>query len=344
MLLLMTPFSNYLSLLLQWASKYVQQRGQESIPKGVSLQRIDSDVLADYTSYLESATLGAYSRQGQLLDEFGRKVITDYDTLTKHETFFCCVQSMCYAVCFLGISMAQIMSSDPAEKRHWDVVLNSEFHPLRYCIPTVRTEFLRIAAAGDLISSALGAGRGASNLSSSSSSSHNPLDTFFPFDPCLLLQVHEHIKEGYRIWESEAVLNGHASGSDDEGSDGEEDLHESVEDSEILSSVASSIASMGFSYTEGMNISLSVGGLGRAMAKRTDLRREALVHQTPPSNPSSPYQSLTNYDDLPSDIHALGGGVSGMAGAPAMGEDAWMAVMARSKRSRQYSVGSAGSW
>lgn len=339
--------SNYLSLLLQWAGRYVQQRGQESIPKGVSLQRVNSDVLADYSSYLESATLGAYSRQGQLLDEFGRKVITDNDTLIKHETFFCCVQSMCYAICFLGISMAQIMSSETTEKRNWELVLNSEFHPLRYCIPTVRTEFLRIAAAGGLLSSAFGAGRASSNLSSSSSCSHNPLDTFFPFDPCLLLQVHEHIKEGYRVWESEVVLNDHEESSDEDQSDGEGEEHlESVEDSEILSSVASSMASMGFSYTEGMNISLSVGGVGvgspststlasRVMIKKSDLRRDALVHNTPPSNTSSPYRSLTNYEDLPAEI--------GTNGAPAMGEDAWLAML-RSKRSRQYSVGSAGSW
>lgn len=321
-------------MLLQWATKYVQQRGQESIPKGVSLKRIDSDVLADYTSYLESATLGAYGRQGShLLDEFGRKVITDYDSLGRHETFFCCVQSLCYAICFLGISMAQMMSVDPNEKSSWEVVLQSEFHPLRYCIPTVRTEFLRIAAAGGLISSTLGPSRVSSNLSSAGSGSHNPLDTFFPFDPCLLLQVHDLIKDGYRIWESEAVLNDpdeEEEDSDVEESEEEvEGAHEeSVEDSGMLSSVASSIASMAFSCGDGMNISLSVGGLAGgcgsyltagngspALTARVVPNRSVHLHDTPPS---PPYEG------------------------PAGTEDAWIAM--RSKRSRQFSVGSAGSW
>jgi hypothetical protein len=348
--------------LLQWASKYVQQRGQESIPKGVTLQRIDSDVLADYTSYLESATLGAYGRQGShLLDEFGRKVITDYDSLARHETFFCCVQSLCYAICFLGISMAQMMSMEPTEKRSWEVVLQSEFHPLRYCIPTVRTEFLRIAAAGGLISSTLGTGRVSSNLSSAGSGSHNPLDTFFPFDPCLLLQVHELIKDGYRIWEAEVVLNDPEEENeedDEEDSEGEESeeegeglQEESVEDSGMLSSVASSIASMAFSCGDGMNISLSVGGLAggggsyltggngspatAALTGRVMPKKSVLLQGTPPSHPSSPYGSIASYEGL--SAVAEGGG------AGAGGEDAWIAMM-RSKRSRQFSVGSAGSW
>ena len=272
--------------------------------------------------------MGAYGRQGShLLDEFGRKVITDYDSLGRHETFFCCVQSLCYAICFLGISMAQMMSVDPNEKRSWEVVLQSEFHPLRYCIPTVRTEFLRIAAAGGLISSTLGPSRVSSNLSSAGSGSHNPLDTFFPFDPCLLLQVHELIKDGYRIWESEAVLNDpdeEEEDSDEEESEEEEvegALEESVEDSGMLSSVASSIASMAFSCGDGMNISLSVGGLASGYgsyltAGNGSPSTAALTARAVP--PSPPYEG------------------------PAGTEDALIAM--RSKRSRQFSVGSAGSW
>jgi hypothetical protein len=353
------PAREYLSLLLHWASKYVQQRGQESIPKGLSLQRVDSAVLADYSSYLESATLGAYGRQGHLLNEFGRKVITDYDTLSRHETFFCCVQSMCYAICFLGISMAQIMATSPEEKLHWEVVLNSEFHPLRYAIPTIRTEFLRIAVAGGLIATttrggglAVATGGGANNFSSLSSSSHNPLDTFFPFDPCLLVQVHEQVRDSYRIWETETVLESGVDrglGSDDEEDEEEsesesEDQRESAEGGdEMLSSVASSIASIAFGG-DGMNVSLSVGGVGspssaylasRPGPKRGDLRRDLLAHQTPPSNSSSPQRSVTSYDEIAA--------LTGEAGCGLSGEDAWL-VMLRAKRARQSSVGSAGSW
>jgi hypothetical protein len=180
------------------------------------------------------------------------------------------------------------------------------------------------------------------------------LDTFFPFDPCLLLQVHEFIKDGYRIWENEVVLNDPEEEEEEEDSEeeseGEDNLQEeSVEDcgSGMLSSVASSIASMAFSCGgDGMNISLSVGGMGNAspgtaalmgtvstvgrgaMLKKSVLQQQLGTGAGTPPSASSPY-GLTSHEGM------------GMAGEG--GEDAWIAMM-RSKRSRQFSVGSAGSW
>lgn len=319
---------------------------------------------------------------------------------------------MCYAVCFLGIPLAQIMSKDSIEKRNWDIVLNSEFHPLRFCIQSVRTEFLRISIIGGLISPANDPFSNSNNLSTNLSiknngngtlsrtnsnhnhnnhhnhyQSHNPLDTFFPFDPCLLCQVHEYIKDGYRVWEGDNNIdeindsdkdNDYDDNSDDDNSEDEDendDQEESQENSDMVSSVASSIASIAFSYgNDGMNISLSIGGVGSPSTsllttktgpiatRKNDLRKN-IYHQqsTPPSNTSSPHHSVTNdYDGTLNGLTSsqleiyhqqllqnenVNNSVNNGNNNNGVGvyDEAWIALM-RSKRSRQFSVGSAGSW
>ena len=134
--------------------------------------------------------------------------------LERHESFYCCVQAMCYVVCFHGTSILFRHKDDPVLRRRWERVLSASIVPLRYCLQSVREEFLRAAYRSDLLTEAcwelMPHDLLTSGLSTSQGIQHNiplriggginPLDSFFPFDPCLLQRVHATIADDYRCW------------------------------------------------------------------------------------------------------------------------------------------------
>jgi hypothetical protein len=169
------------------------------------------------------------------IDEYGRRrIVTEVQSnVSKHETFYSCVQSACYILCFYGTEMAALQRNSSNTRKRWQRVISCRLIPLKYCLQSVRLEFVRLAQHVDMFDAAGwsslpseildlsedkencgtagsgsssgsgGVGSSSSNYASSGSGSNsyaNPLDSFFPFDPCLLSLMHERIEKGYRTW------------------------------------------------------------------------------------------------------------------------------------------------
>lgn len=131
------------------------------------------------------------------------------EKINKHETFYCCVQALCYICCFYGSEVVQYHITLEHLRRRWECVLTSSLRPLKYCLRSVKIEYVRLIVACGLLREECWALLPADLMSSSSSSTssitcnssyQNPLDSFFPFDPCLLLKVHQRVEHIYRSW------------------------------------------------------------------------------------------------------------------------------------------------
>lgn len=146
----------------------------------------------------------------------------------------------------------------------WERLCSHPLNPLKYCLESVRLEFMELAANYKLLSEALrnailnGPAQKTVALKRKRKSSaictpatvekerlkggvgglgrgSNPLDSFFPFDPYLLRQSHDFIEPLYRHWDESAVANLPSVGEDDDKDIEQEDDHdalESVEDDE----------------------------------------------------------------------------------------------------------------
>lgn len=143
--------------------------------------------------------------------------------------------------CFYGSDLL-VPSRDlsPSLQKDWEKVALSELKPLKYCLYTIRYEFLKFAQytelMGDLalsklsrdFSSSVGPkitdGASESNIAEPSdlrnvktgkNSSENmfltPLETFFPFDPCYLISLHHYIDKYYRPWRGIPGINADSS-------------------------------------------------------------------------------------------------------------------------------------
>ena len=69
----------------------------------------------------------------------------DDQNLHKHETFYCAVQACCYIVCYHGISLGTMIRERPEDQGNWELVMCSKYQPLKFCLQSVRVEFLRLA-------------------------------------------------------------------------------------------------------------------------------------------------------------------------------------------------------
>ena len=72
--------------------------------------------------------------------------------LLKHELFYAVVQAVCYVLCFHGTEMAVRQKENAALRSQWQDIVSSRLDPLRYCLRTVRVEFLKLAAHVGLFS------------------------------------------------------------------------------------------------------------------------------------------------------------------------------------------------
>ena len=70
---------------------------------------------------------------------------TDDQNLHKHETFYCAVQTCCYIVCYHGVSLGSLIRDRESDQANWELVMTSKFQPLKFCLQSVRVEFLRLA-------------------------------------------------------------------------------------------------------------------------------------------------------------------------------------------------------
>ena len=147
------------------------------------------------------------------VDEYGRAQTTIVSAVMRHETFFSCVQAACYILCFYGMEIANVQKKSKSMQKKWQTVLTSTLNPLRFCLQSVRVEFIRLAQqsnmlhescwealSGEILQDNRGddASRRKNNISMGAGT--NPLDSFFPYDPCLLRMLHQSIEINYRSW------------------------------------------------------------------------------------------------------------------------------------------------
>jgi RNA polymerase I-specific transcription initiation factor RRN3 len=165
------------------------------------------------------------------------------DQSSLHSLYYTVAQAAFYIMCFRGSEAWQYFKEEASEDScsdtdigtaRWQTLCSHELNPLKYCLESVRSEFLKLAEAYNLLSEDLrqsimddlsvkkvpkrkrimkittpataeterlkggvgGLGKGS-----------NPLDSFFPFDPYLLHDSHFMVEPIYRHWHGSAVAN-----------------------------------------------------------------------------------------------------------------------------------------
>ena len=220
------------------------------------------------------------------LSEYGARASDARDQCDMHSLFYTVCQASFYIMCFRGAEAmqyyraaieyhsthgahevdpdAEIPYADPEHvdirPERWAQICGHELQPLRFCLESVRGEFLHVAGVFQLLPpqllhrlavdySRLSTGtpklRKASVISTAVTLSKrrmkggvggmgqgsNPLDSFFPFDPYLLRQSHSFIELFYKNWEGsieeDAVLD-----DDDDDDETSQDDGSDVEDNE----------------------------------------------------------------------------------------------------------------
>lgn len=227
-----------ISALLRWAEAYIESVGRYSIRAADSRE------------------------QGEL-----------------HSLFYTICQAAFYIMCFRGTEAINFYKNaleaherlkgaeesefpDPEHidlsAKRWASICCHDLQPLRFCLESVRSEFLHIAHAFDLIeedaldrlvndAKRLSTGRVnkrvASRISTIATLSlqrqkggvgglgrgSNPLKSFFPFDPLLLYRSHEAIEPFYRHWQGPVEEEDALSiddGSEDEAEEEDEGVFE----------------------------------------------------------------------------------------------------------------------
>lgn len=192
-----------------WCDEYTIQA------LGVSPSRTD----AASFSIPRAADLDAAARGNEELNLF----VSDENgnIHLRHETLYVAVQALCYTLCFYGgdlwISLLSAESLGPVRIRR---VLLSPLCPLQFCAAAVRSEFISLVGRCESMSASENGGEGfgvtALDLQEANSgaaatdggggaggligSTGVKLESFFPFDPCLLTTVHAFIAQYYQEW------------------------------------------------------------------------------------------------------------------------------------------------
>lgn len=160
-----------------------------------------------------------------------------------HSLYYTVTQAAFYIMCFRGKEawkyyQEETLSDTSADTdigmARWKALCSHELNPLKYCLESVRVEFLHLAEAYNLIPADLRQSimEGLSvkkapkrkrvfKISTPATSESerlkggvgglgqgsNPLDSFFPFDPYLLRDSHFLIEPIYRHWQGSSVAN-----------------------------------------------------------------------------------------------------------------------------------------
>ena len=330
-----TTVNDILIELISWCSSYVDNNS-------VSILNSNNDSTSSNTDNTTSSPRSSPT-----------KITNNDNDISKHETFFTFIQACCYILCFYGTEFS--MMQMPL-KYCWENSVTCSLLPLRYCLQSVKVEFLRLVSHialfreeiwGLLPQDILLIGKnndillnGTKNIQQFSSlkrstfrmgSGINPLDSFFPFDPCLLSRVHSYIENYYRLWKGVPGL----------------DYDKDDDDEVMVSSVASSVvSSLAYTYeTNGM--AMSIGG--NSVPGESILR--ALSYQDSTNNKIGHHMKSTNSSDASWDG---GGGVGGGDNDAGTESDSGIQQNQGSqnsniwplpqRRPRQFSVGSADGW
>lgn len=193
-----------------------------------------------------------------------------------HETFYCAVEAACYILCFHGPEMMEIHCRTSYLKDDWYRIVSHSLHPLRYCLQTVRIEFLKLSLHMGLFCESFWNNLSPDILYSQNhhkihalNSGLNPLDSFFPFDPCLLRRMQSRIENDYRAWispifedESQSIED-----SEDDGNMNDFNMVDGRSRALSIDNVASDPSSwMPLSYSQSMSLSASAMSISPSMA------------------------------------------------------------------------------
>jgi len=294
------------------------------------------------------------------LDELGRAV-PNRNTASRHELFYSVVQSISYILCYHGVDLVVKHSQQEGMRSLWERIVLSQLQPYRFCLKSVRGEFLKLASCVGLFSdacwraipcdwvmtqqtatlrdeddsscteeviAAASRQKTRARMRTGSDLGIVQLDCFFPFDPCLLYKVHDKIQSCYRVWEGvpglDDLMNYCSSVEGDSTAD-----DTSVTPVGYRSSIEQALGrpdqqhSRTGSFDSGMAETVSGESYGGS------------VHMSISQATTAPSEqdALGNEEDYPyDDVHLS---------IPAQGP---CIALSGESRSRFYSIGSAGSW
>ena len=198
-----------ISALLRWAEAYIGSLGVHAVRAADARQQSDHHSLF-YT--VCQAAFYIMSFRGNEAIEYYREAVSNEANQDNDEPDYPDVESM------------------NLETKRWTALCGHALQPLRFCLESVRSEFLHVAHFYNLIdeeilnklvadAKRLSTGRvnkkAASSISTAATLERrrqtggvgglgrgsNPLKSFFPFDPLLLRQSHEYIEPLYKYWQ-----------------------------------------------------------------------------------------------------------------------------------------------
>lgn len=141
-----------------------------------------------------------------------------------HKEFYAGCQAMMYVLCFRMRSMLAIPRIRSRISKHIEDILRHPLSPLMVCLPSIVEEFLRLAKVThlDVPDNVVSSNLLESELSMAFGGRER-LDTFFPFDPCLLMKSDRFIRPNFVYWSM--VRNSYDNDDDDdEGTSDEDDI------------------------------------------------------------------------------------------------------------------------
>ena len=237
------------SALLRWAEAYIESLGSFAV------RATDARTQSDYHSLFYTVCQAAFyimSFQGQAAVQFYRKSLAkqnntaDADKMSTEDDLTLDAES-------INLSTER-----------WTFLCGHELQPLRFCLESVREEFLHVAhffglveesVLNKLVTDAKRQSSGKINKKAASrkictaatlerrrqtggvgglgQGGDNPLKSFFPFDPLLLEQSHNYIEPFYKYWDG-PVEEDDVLAIDEGQHDGEEPTFELDETMEAL--------------------------------------------------------------------------------------------------------------
>jgi RNA polymerase I-specific transcription initiation factor RRN3 len=195
----------------------------------------------------------------QSLDQYTMLAADSRGQCSLHSLFYTVCQSAFYIMCFRGVRAMDFFQKAAAEtdamihpdeidicRERWNNLCSHPLQPLKFCLESVRSEFLQLSKLYDLIDSQYLDKLVQDNVRMASTKclkkavpiktpftlesarqkggvgglgqGRNPLESFFPFDPYLLRRSHSYVEPFYNHWpgsiEKQLLLE--SEGSDEE--------------------------------------------------------------------------------------------------------------------------------
>ena len=316
-----------ISNLLNWANNYVSRTSAPS-----SGARVITSTYGNKEVPVSPKLFATTSFQSTPYDP-DRDDFDGKSSISRHETFYSCVQAICYMLCFHGVELANIQKNSPELRQQWQNIMTCEHQPLKYCLQSVRLEFLRLVQHvglfreecwSSLIPELLSQKEDLNNYTNSKiirnplndkwkfntklstsavkmGSGANPLDSFFPYDPCLLSRLYNIIEKSYRMWRGVPGLD---MSSDDTEIDVDlgtlvgKNIMTGIDDDDADSAMSSSISSIvsSLAHTYGTDIMASAS-FGNSIPVESIMRAVVVANKSHSSVSGSEAPSFSSWED-----------------------------------------------